>query len=308
MNANMASMAALVDVDWDKFDPWRIQAVRHRLSDHPLLQRDQLVELGKRFRCSTRLFTFNNDADAAANFDAVARLYPNRKTVEESLRNIKEAKAWVLLRHVQADPAYRALVDRVLDPIQQEIERKDPGMYYRAGWIFVAAPHTITPFHIDRNHGILLQVRGTKTVYVWDAEDAEVVSDRARDVFHASHNLELVQWHEEFRERAHVFKLGPGMGVYMPLTCPHMVETSDEPSITISLTYSTDATRRNAMVHVMHDLMHRKGIEPSSVGRHPLLDKLTYVAASTLVAAHGPGSHLPACPSLAHHSAYAIAD
>ena len=140
------------------------------------------------------------------------------------------------------------------------------------------------------------------------AEDAEVVSDRARDVFHASHNLELVQWHEEFRERAHVFKLGPGMGVYMPLTCPHMVETSDEPSITISLTYSTDATRRNAMVHVMHDLMHRKGIEPSSVGRHPLLDKLTYVAASTLVAAHGPGSHLPACPSLAHHSAYAIAD
>jgi len=80
MNANMASMAALVDVAWDKFDPWRIQAVRHRLSDHPLLQRE-LVELGKRFRCNPRLLTFNNEADAAANFDAVARLYHNRKTV-----------------------------------------------------------------------------------------------------------------------------------------------------------------------------------------------------------------------------------
>ncbi len=47
-------------------------------------------------------------------------------------------------------------------------------MYYRAGWIFIASPHTVTPFHIDRNHGILLQIHGTKKVYVWDAEDAQV--------------------------------------------------------------------------------------------------------------------------------------
>jgi hypothetical protein len=301
-------MTAPIDIDWARFDPWRIQAVRHRLSDHPLLRRDQLIALGERFRCSSHLFTFDNHAGAAANFDAVAHLYPNRKTVNDSLRDISSAKAWVLLRHVQADPTYRTLVDYALDPIQPEIERKDPGMYYRAGWIFVAAPHTTTPFHIDRNHGILLQVRGTKTVYVWDAEDAEVVTDRARDVFHARHDLELVKWHEEFRERAHVFQLEPGMGVYIPETCAHLVETSDEPSTTISLTYSTAATRRNAMVHVMHDLMHRKGIEPPAVGKRPLLDTLTYAAASALVAARGVGSHPPACPSLAHRSAYAVAD
>lgn len=302
------STATPINVDWSRFDPWRIQAVRHRLADHPLLQADQLIALGKRFRCSSHLFTFNNLAGAAENFDAVARLYPNQKTVDESLRNISEAKAWVLLRHVQSDPSYRALIDYALDPIQPEIERKDPGMYYRAGWIFVAAPHTTTPFHIDRNHGILLQVRGVKTVYVWDAEDAEVVTDRARDVFHARHDLALVKWHEEFRERAHVFEVGPGMGVYIPETCAHLVETSDEPSTTISLTYSTSATRRDAMVHVMHDLMQRKGIEPPAVGKRPLLDTLTYAAASALVAVHGVGSHPPACPSLAHRSAYAVAD
>lgn len=297
-----------IDADWSHFDPWHTQAVRHRLTDHPLLQSDQLIALGERFRGSSRLFTFNNQAGAGANFDAVSRLYPNVRTIKDSLRNISEAKAWVLLRHVQADPAYRALIDYALDPIQREIERKDPGMYYRAGWIFVAAPNTTTPFHIDRNHGILLQVRGVKTVYVWDAEDTDVVTDRARDVFHARHDLDLVSWHEEFRERAHVFKLGPGMGVYIPETCAHMVETSDEPSTTISLTYSTDATRRDAVVHVMHDLMRRKGIEPPAVGKRPILDALTYIAGSALVAIHGVGSHPPACPSLAHHSAYAVAD
>ncbi|MGH8156934.1 MAG: cupin-like domain-containing protein [Rhodanobacter sp.] len=297
-----------IDVDWSRFDPWRIQAVRHRLADHPLLQSDQLVALSERFRCSSRLFTFSNKAGAAANFDEVSRLYPNARTIKDSLQDISGAKAWVLLRHVQADPAYRVLIDDALNPIQPEIERKDPGMYYRAGWIFVAAPHTTTPFHIDRNHGILLQVRGVKTVYVWDAEDAEVVTDRARDVFHARHDLDLVKWNEEFRERAHVFKVGPGMGVYIPETCAHMVETSDEPSTTISLTYSTKATRRDALVHVMHDLMHRKGIEPPAVGKRPMLDRLTYAAGSALVAVHGVGGRPPACPSLGRHSAYAVAD
>lgn len=297
-----------IDVDWARFDPWRIQAVRHRLADHPLLQSDQLAALSERFRCSSRLFTFSNKAGAAANFDEVSRLYPNTRTIKDSLQNISDAKAWVLLRHVQADPTYRSLIDYALNPIQPEIERKDPGMYYRAGWIFVAAPHTTTPFHIDRNHGILLQVRGVKTVYVWDAEDTEVVTERARDVFHARHDLDLVKWHEEFRERAHVFELGPGMGVYIPETCAHLVETSDEPSTTISMTYSTRATRRDALVHVMHDLMHRKGIEPPAVGKRPLLDALTYAAGSALVAARGVGSRPPACPSLAHHSAYAVAD
>lgn len=282
--------------------------MRHRLSEHPLLQPDQLVALGKRFQGSTRLFTFNNEAGADANFDDVGRLYPNRKSAADTLQGINEAKAWMLLRHVQDDPTYRSLVDMAMDPIQPLIERKDPGMHYRAGWIFVASPHTITPFHIDRNHGILLQIRGTKKVYVWDAEDTEVCSEHARDVFHARHDLSLVKWNEAFRERAHVFVVSPGMGVYMPITCPHMVETGDEPSITISFTYSTAATRRNAMRHVVNDLLYRKGIKPVPVGKLPLVDTLTYAAASVMVAAHGTGSHLPACPSLAHQSAYALAD
>ncbi|WP_233842621.1 cupin-like domain-containing protein [Dyella sp. 2HG41-7] len=298
----------LIDLDWDTFDPSRIQGVRHRLSDHPLLQPDQLVALGKRFQGSTRLFTFNNEAGADANFDDVGRLYPNRKSAADTVQGINDAKAWMLLRHVQDDPTYRSLVDMAMSPIQPLIERKDPGMHYRAGWIFVASPHTTTPFHIDRNHGILLQIRGTKKVYVWDAEDIEVCSEHARDVFHARHDLSLVKWNEAFRERAHVFTVGPGMGVYMPITSPHMVETGDEPSITISFTYSTAATRRNAMRHVVNDLLYRKGIRPTPVGKHQLVDTLTYATASVMVAAHGVGSRPPACPSLAHPSAYAVAD
>jgi hypothetical protein len=155
---------------------------------------------------------------------------------------------------------------------------------------------------------MLLQIHGTKKVYVWDAEDLDVCSEQARECFHSRHELDKVKWDESFRERAHVFEVSPGMGVYIPITCPHMVETGDDPSITISLTYSTEATRRNAMEHVLNDLLRSKGLKPPRVGSHPLLDRLNYFGAAAVIAMHGQGSHPPACPSLAHRTAYAVAD
>jgi len=293
----------IIDMDWAAFDPWRIQPFKHTLTDHPLLQTDQLVELGKRCRGTKRWYAFSSNVSAGTDFDDAATLFPT-----SSLRDISAAKAWVLLRHIQADPLYRELVDSVINPIKPQIERKDPGLYYRAGWIFSASPNTATPFHIDRSHVLLLQVRGTKTVYVWDPDDTDVCSERARDCFHLRHDLSRTLWHDEFRQRAHVFELRPGMGVYMPLTSPHMVETSNEASTTISFTYNTHATRRNAKVHVMREMLYRLGMTPPDVGKSHVFDHAALAAASAIVVCHGPGGHPPACPSLRRRSEYAVAD
>ncbi|WP_157956497.1 cupin-like domain-containing protein [Dyella sp. C11] len=303
-----ASVSPFIDLDWDAFDPWRIQPFKHRLVDHPLLQTEQLVELGKRCRGTTRWYSFNSDITAGTDFDDASDLFPTKLSHVDSLKDISNAKAWVLLRHIQADPLYRELVDAVINPMQSQIQRKDPGLYYRAGWIFSASPNTATPFHIDRSHVFLFQVRGTKTVYVWDAEDTEVCSDRARDGFHMRHDLSRAPWHEEFRQRAHVFTLSPGTGVYMPLTSPHMVETSQEASTTISFTYNTDATRRNARVHVMREMLHRIGMKPPAYGKNQAFDFAAFAAASAIAVCHGPGGHPPTCPSLVKKSEYAVAD
>lgn len=298
----------IIDMDWDAFDPWRIQPFKHTLTDHPLLQTEQLVELGKRCRGTKRWYAFSSNVTAGTDFDDAAALFPTSKSAVDSLRDIGAAKAWVLLRHIQADPLYRDLVDAVINPIKPQIERKDPGLYYRAGWIFSASPNTATPFHIDRSHVLLMQVRGTKTVYVWDPDDTAVCSERARDCFHLRHDLSRTQWHDEFRQRAHVFELAPGTGVYMPLTSPHMVETSNEASTTISFTYNTVATRRNAKVHVMREMLYRLGMTPPDVGKNHVFDHAALAAASAIVVCHGPGGHPPACPSLRRRSEYAVAD
>lgn len=305
----MNSVASpLVDIDWTVFKPSRPQTLRHGLSGHPLLETAQLVELGKRCRGTPRWFAFNNEAGADADFDRANTQYPTSRSFVDSIRSISDAKAWVLLRHIQADPTYRELVDLVLDSIRPEVELRDPGMFYRAGWIFAASPNTVTPFHIDRDHVVLLQIRGSKAIYVWDSDDAFVVSDRARDCFHTSHDLKLVQWREEFRERAHRFELQPGTGVYIPQASAHMVETSEEASITISFSYGTHATRRSAMLHVVRDLLYRAGITPPAVGKSRVFDRMAYAFGKAMVAAGGPGSRPPACPSLRRRHTYAVSD
>lgn len=296
-----------VDLDWSAFDPWRIQPVSHTFGTHPLLQIDQLIELGKRRERAEETLSYNSEAGADANFNTVARTHPNRNGAADTLQRIRDAEAWMLLRHVQLDPVYRALVDEVLDGIKPEVDRRDPGMCYRAGWIFVSSPHTVTPFHIDSNHVLLLQLLGTKTVYVWDAEDTEVVSEHARARFLHSHELDLVRWQEAFRARAHVFELGPGMGVYMPLTSPHMVEIGNEPSVAMSVSYNTDASRRRVLLHVLHERMHRWHIELPAIGRHPLFDRASHVGARAVQRVRQGGRELLGRPTGSDGVPYAVA-
>ncbi len=256
----------------DGFDPWRVQPIKHRLSDHPLLQMPQLLALADRLDAMGSIRTHGNDASAGTPFNDATRLYPNTRSAAQTLANINDAKAFLSLLNVQIDPIYREFVGAVLDGVRPLLEPCDPGMCYRGGWIFVSSPHTVTPFHFDKEHNFLLQIRGKKRVYVWDANDTVVANELARDRFHHCHERKLLVWDEAFRERAQVFDLRPGEGAYMPSTSPHMVENGDQTSVTMSLTYYTDSTRRNALLHKAHAMLREKGFVPPPVGTSSFLD------------------------------------
>lgn len=293
---------ALIDLDWSQFQPWRVMAVRHHLQSQPLLQRDALLQLASRMEAAGQLLEIGQDATAGTPFTA-------HESSAEAMRRIGEIKGWAYLRFVQSDPEYRRLVDTVLDSIRHQVERRDPGMHHRAGFIFISSQRMVTPFHFDSEHNFILQMQGHKTLYVWDADDLEVMGELARDLFHLKRDRELFRWREEFRERAHVFHLEPGIGAYMPATSPHMVEAGDDLSVTMSFTYYTDATRRDARLHRLHGLVRSVGIRPPAVGAHPALDGAVGIlldgalAARHLVqrlAGHAGGSGKPPYAGMTH--------
>jgi hypothetical protein len=60
----------------------------------------------------------------------------------------------------------------------------------------------------------------------------------------------------------------------MPSTAAHMVENGNEPSITVSFTYYTAATRRRELLYRGNARMRRHGLDPSPVGASPLRDNM----------------------------------
>jgi ribosomal protein L16 Arg81 hydroxylase len=268
-----------IELDWENFQPWKVTPVRHKIAGHYLLKPDQLIELSKRLEQRGRIRTHTSTATADTPFNHAPEMHPNSASAAETLERIREAKAWLSLLNVQTDPTYRQLIDEVMDGIRPFVEAKDPNMSYRGGWIFISSPKTITPFHFDKEHNFILQIHGRKTVYVWEPDDYEVVSQRARDRFHARHDRDLIIWKEEFRKRAHRFEFGPGDGAYMPSTAPHLVEVGEDPSVTISFTYYTDSTRRQSMLHYARGHLAERGINLPDVGKSDLLDQIVYRSA-----------------------------
>jgi hypothetical protein len=277
--------ASYIHLDPAPFEPWKVQAVTHALSDHPLLQIDALVELGKRQQARKLVRTHSAAATAGTSFADAPHLHPNPKDAAATLAEIEKAQAWMSLLNVQADPVYRALIDEVLDGVRPMVDRRDPGMCYRAGWIFVSSPNAVTPFHMDHEHNFILQIRGTKRLYTWDPFDRVVVSERGQELFHDQHSRELVVWNNAWRARARVFDLAPGLGGYMPSTSPHMVENGPEPSVTISFTYYTDATRERELLYRGNARLRRLGLDPHPVGDSPGRDRLKHAVLAGVTSA-----------------------
>jgi Cupin-like domain len=280
-----AGLQSRVQLDTDAFDPWKIGAVRHDLCQHPLLGIDALIELAQRLETRRLVRTHSDAATAGSSFADAPQLHPNRQGATATLSDIANAHAWMSLLNVQSDPIYRQLVDEVLDGLRPEVERRDPGMCYRGGWIFVSSPGAVTPFHLDHEHNFILQIAGRKRVYVWEPSDREVVSERAQELFHDRHSREGVIWDEAFRARARIFDLEPGQGGYMPSTAPHMVENGDAPSITVSFTYYTDSTRRRELLYRGNAQLRRMGMTPSPIGASASRDRIKAALLTTFTGA-----------------------
>ncbi|HXK19346.1 MAG TPA: cupin-like domain-containing protein [Polyangiaceae bacterium] len=292
--------------DTAAFDPMRIQAVRHELMGHPLLELPELVQLAARLEPRGLVRRHSGAAKPSTDFHSAPETLPTQLPALETIKNIEQADAWMALHNIQEDPKYRTLVDEVLDFVRPMIEPKDPGMCHRAGWIFVTSPGAVTPFHMDHEHNFILHVHGKKTLHVFDPLDRNIVSERALELFHTQHSRELIKYDESFERGAQVFELEPGMGGYMPTTAPHWVKNGDGVSVTISCTYYTQETLRRKLLHKGNYFLRRVGLQPKPVGESELRDTAKSAAFKAHLAAKGVLRSLRGTPQPPLTGRYAV--
>lgn len=235
--------------------------IRHRLVDHPLLQLPRLVELAQTLPESSVEY---NAGELALGQDAA--LTPRTGlSIEETLRRIESCRSWMVLKNVEQQAPYKQLLDECLDQMQATTEGISPGMFHRQAFIFVSSPSAVTPYHADFEYNFLLQVRGTKSMAVFDDQDRELLAepDRERVVNGGSRNL---PYQEQFLSRGQVFELSPGIGLHVPLSAPHWVRVGPQFSISFSITFQSKVSARRLAVHKANQWLRARGFQPRDVG------------------------------------------
>ncbi|HEX8806366.1 MAG TPA: hypothetical protein VF741_05425, partial [Candidatus Aquilonibacter sp.] len=151
-------------------------AFQHRLAEHPLFAPERLLQLAQQMAKDPRDVYYDaGEVRVDQRWDQVPAC---DLPIDALLNRIETMGAWVILRHAEKDPEYAALLDACMDEIEElsgyDLRRVSK---LRNAIVFINSPNRISSYHIDRECNCLLQVRGTKTVHIFDREDRDVLSE-----------------------------------------------------------------------------------------------------------------------------------
>jgi hypothetical protein len=257
--------------------------VNHQLVNHPLFALPRLMELARALPADEVEY---NAGQIPVN--GLEQQTPRTGlSIEETIRRIETCGSWMVLKRVETDPAYRALLDECLDPLAHEAAQCVPGTDRRQGFIFISSPGAVTPFHMDNEYNFLLQVRGSKTVHMWDPEDRFVLPDETIERFHAQFVHRNLPYRDEFETTAWVLSLQPGRGLHFPVNAPHWIQNGPGVSISFSITFDGPAARRRVRLYQANARLRRLGIRPTPIGSSRLRDGLKNAAYSAWLRAKG---------------------
>jgi hypothetical protein len=270
----MPDRARLLDIDAATFQrnfnrqPFFI---RHHLAGHELFTLPRLMELAKGL---PKEFVEYNAGNLPVSQDP--NLTPqNGLSVEETIRRIEECQSWMVLKYVENDSEYAALLNTCLDEIQSYSEPFARGMSKREGFIFISSPNSITPYHMDPEYNFLLQIRGKKMMSVFDGGDRSILSEQELEQYLSGGHRNLT-FKKEFQHKALECELNPGAGLHIPVTAPHWVKNGNEVSVSFSITFRAPAAERRTIVYATNAYLRKCGLAPVPYGQSAWRDTAKY--------------------------------
>lgn len=279
-NILAATDYGLSPIDSNSFSSNDICSIQHDYADHPLLQIQRLESLAGKLYETEQCRFVNPGMDLKSDFWHESKP-TNGQDLSEFFERISEPESWIALYNVETDPEYKALVESIVQSRKDLIEPEQGSILEAQGFIFISAPPSVTPFHIDRENNFWLQIRGTKEMTVFDHTDTEVVSATAIEDFISNGTLKEVALTDSAADKGRRFITKAGDGVYFPSTSPHMTRTTtdwvtdtDNISISIGVVFYTEKTRMTAQIYQCNRLLRKFGLKPTPPGSNSLLDSV----------------------------------
>jgi mannose-6-phosphate isomerase-like protein (cupin superfamily) len=261
----MTAFNAAAMADFASLYPEKHGQISHALVDHPLLTLDALVELGAALPEASVEYNPGNLPIGVMPEDVPSP----RLSITETIRSIKENGSWMVLKRVEQHPEYAKLLSQTLAEIEPLVRERTGGMLGTEGFIFISSPNAVTPFHFDPEHNILMQIRGSKVMNVFPAGDEGLISAEAEEKFHLGEHHRNQVWRDDYAAKGDPVSLAPGEAIYVPVKAPHWVQNGNAVSISLSITWRSEWSYREADARALNHLLRRRGMTPSAPARYP---------------------------------------
>jgi hypothetical protein len=273
--------------DFDR-QPFRFS---HELASHPALQldflRDVVLSLPRE-----QVFASRADLKIDTDFDRAHVSHAIDQSLEATLADMATTNSYVMVRKPDSDPRLREVLELFTSELGEYVKdipqvpvsllsRKTRAFHDPMLYLFISSPNSVTPFHVDRYSTLLLQLRGSKNVMIWDREDRETVTREELEFLFGRPYQNNPNYKGAHTREPEVFSLQPGEGVHIPFTSPQWVKNGPEVSVSVSFIWQTGASLRQANAHQFNYLARSvlsrfpAGIprpELRAVGVSPLID------------------------------------
>jgi hypothetical protein len=253
----------------------------HGLSDSPLFDLDNLLELARRTPKEHEPYWSNGKVAIGNKWEAGTG---GRATLPDTITNIAHNDSIVILKHTEQDAVYGPVLQDFLGRVvgfAGEQMRSD--VVVGETLILISSPNRVTPYHFDAETNFLVQVRGDKLFYVFDHEDRTLVTNEEREQYFAG-DISSAVYRAERQKDAIAYDLKAGHGIHVPVAAPHWVQNHDNVSVAISVNYELRSVERTAKIHRINSRLRRLGLKPGAPGLSPVGDLFKLAAAGTLAA------------------------
>ena len=262
--------------DTEAFSKDKTSTLRHNYHEHPLFQLDALQELANYLFPRKQCRFISPDLKQDSSFTHYDHSLDGRD-IDKVFNEIEKPGSWIALYNIEAHPTYNQLLRQMLDSVNAQSLLDQGSIFNVGGFLFISAPPSVTPFHIDRENNFWLQLSGEKEIILFDRDDRSIVAARDVENFIVHRGLDNVTLNETIAQKGVSHAMKAGEGVYFPSTTPHMTKTEEgrsKVSISLGVVFYTDLTRKMARVHQCNNALRRMGREPRYPGQSPVADTL----------------------------------
>ena len=234
----------------------------HDLNRYPLYDLDSLVGLARRLGPHSAYWSTRPAEIADGWEDSQAR----ERSLEDAVANIEHSNTLVVLKDIEQDRVFGPVFGKVVNDMAARVGPKlQMDLLHGRATLLISSPRRVTGYHIDAEANFLLQLRGDKTVHVFDGSDRAVMPEQELEAFYAG-DINAARYKEAQQHKARVIDFRSGTGVHVPIEWPHWVKNGNSISVSISINYDLRSNAQRARVFRANHRLRRLGMHPFAPG------------------------------------------